>query len=147
MDRYTLMASKLTQLQEEWEPKDLDEVYNRKHGLAILVSKTRSIIRYSDGKLIFFFSTSLTKEQVKKQNIYKPILEDLIKMLEEKRWMLNWKLEHDHHNTEYPYGATDLNKSIGWFAGIVPKEALIKLVAYERWGLTWSDEKETWEEG
>jgi len=140
MDRYTLMVSKLTQLQEEWEPKDLDEVYNRKHGLAILVSKTRSIIRYSDGKLIFFFSTSLTKEQVKKQNIYKPSLEDLIEM---------WKKENTpllieiYENTCIAYGDTTQPER----HSDTIKEAIIQLLAYKKWHLVWSDEKEDWEEG
>jgi len=143
MDRYTLMVSKLTQLQEEWEPKDLDEVYNRKHGLAILVSKTRSIIRYSDGKLIFFFSTSLTKEQVKEQNIYKPTLEQLIEMLntDDCYWEL-WKTKGEKEDRYKGY----IKDKIG-VGDKTYKIVALKLVAYERWDLTWSDEKETWEEG
>jgi len=143
MDRYTLMASKCKLLQEEKVLGFKDEVWYRGEIYTII-----NIVSSYPISLYTIKSENYNEMPVVPPNelIYRPTLKDLIKMLEEKRWMLNWKLEHDHHNTEYPYGATALNKSIGWFAGIVPKEALLKLVAYERWGLTWSDEKETWEE-
>jgi len=133
MDRYTLMCSKLTQLQDEWEPKTGDWVYRKD-------KKEKFCLYYNEEH-----GAPPRKYIDPYTAVYLPSLEALIEMLEEKRWMLNWKLEYDHHNTEYPYGTTDLDKSIGWFAGIVPQEAMLKLVAHELWKLTWDEKKETWE--
>jgi hypothetical protein len=113
MDRYMLMASKLTQLQN----------------LRIGIDYKKMSGQY---------------DRLKKTFLKVPSLEDLIEMLGKISWRLK-KVEVDVDKYSYEAWTWKMPKD-GLWAGS-PQEALLKLVAYERWGLTWSEEKEAWEEG
>jgi hypothetical protein len=112
MDRYMLMASKLTQLQN----------------LRIGIDYKKMSGQY---------------DRLKKTFLKVPSLEDLIEMLDtdDCYWEL-WKTKGEKEDRYKGY----IKNKIG-VGGKTYKIAALKLLAYKRWGLTWSDEKETWEEG
>jgi len=141
MDRYTLMVSKLTQLQDEWEPKRFDIVWYDNQAWHI-TSKDPLCYYLRADKQNDLFASKIEKGLL----IYKPSLEALIEMLEEINilWEIRKEFATTHKNSiEYWYCAINCNNE---YTGNIPKIALLKLVAYERWGLIWSDEKKTWEE-
>jgi len=130
MDRYTLMCSKLTQLQEEWKPVLGDDTTGRT-GFGV-----KTLVSLEDISWI---------NRNRSENFYLPSLEDLIAMLEEINilWEIRKEFATTKNSIEYWYCAINCNNE---YTGNIPKIALLKLAAYERWGLTWSDEKETWED-
>jgi hypothetical protein len=135
MDRYTLMCSKLTQLQEEWEPETGDWVYRKD-------KKEKFCLYYNEEH-----GAPPRKYIDPYTAIYLPSLEDSIGMLEDILWTIS-KIPGEY----IALNRLDL-KAHGnlsprtYFTGKNPQEALLKLLAYERWNLLWSNEKETWEEG
>jgi hypothetical protein len=127
MDRYTLMCSKLTQLQEELDGWDY-----------CIIHKCKTVLDWECQPICpEIFDKEPTKRCYETDWISLPSLEDLIEMLGKKYRGLDYFYETE----------VWIAYSIKWFKrGKVPEEALLKLVAYEKWGLTWSDEKETWED-
>jgi hypothetical protein len=140
MDRYTLMASKLTQLQEGWEPKVGDKIHTTK----LKYNYTIQAI-YNDGIFHGYNAKGDYCTILNEYNpIYLPFLEQLIGMLEREA--------RDNEDAILICGVRgEYEAKRLWgeklFKGKTPQEALLKLLAYEKWGLTWSDEKEDWEEG
>jgi len=139
MDKYPLMCSKLTQLQEEWEPKVGDKVNSTHYGDKGIILRV-----YNDSCLTILLEDGLEYFDDIKNLIYKPSFEDLIEMLGKISWRLK-KVEVDVNRYSYEAWTWKMPKD-GLWAGS-PQKALLKLVAFEKWGLTWDDEKETWEEG
>ncbi len=138
MDRYTLMCSKLTQLQEEKVLGFKDEVWYK--------SEIYSIIDTVSSYPIFLYtikSENYNEMPVVPPNelIYRPTLEDLIKMLGKISWRLR-KVEVDVNRYSYEAWTWKMPEN-GLWAG-TPQKALLKLVAYERWGLRYNEENETW---
>jgi len=135
MDRYTLMVSKLTQLQDEWEPKRFDIVWYDNQVWHI-TSKDPLCYYLRADKQNDLFASKIEKGLL----IYKPSLEALIEM---------WKKENTpllieiYENTCIAYGDTTQPER----HSDTIKEAIIQLLAYKKWHLVWSDEKEDWEEG
>jgi len=138
VDRYTLMASKLTQLQEEWKPKVGDKVLyqGEKYFITKITSGYIVLCPLNKGDEICVIKI---KELLL---IYKPSLEALIEMLEdEKNLALDRLYEEDTKTIIYSARIPGLWEH---FDSNSFKEALIQLAAYERWGLTWDEKKETW---
>jgi len=142
MDRYTLMASKLTQLQEGKVLGFKDEVWYRGEIYTII-----DIVSSYPISLYTIKNGNYNEMPVvpPKELIYRPSLEDLIGMLEEHRKskgqcdctvcvncafdrFLNAQLDADCEGKILSF-----------------KEYWLKLVAYERWGVSWNEKKETWE--
>jgi len=139
MDRYTKMCKELTQLQEEWEPKVGDRVWgigNKIMGFIIGISMMDKIIyiTINNAESLYVVKGSTC--------IFIPSLEVFIEMLGKISWELK-KVEVDVGKYSYEAWTWKMPKD-GFWAGS-PHKAILKLLAYERWGLTWSDEKETWE--
>jgi len=142
MDRYTLMVSKLTQLQDEWEPKRFDIVWYDNQAWHI-TSKDPLCYYLRADKQNDLFASKIEKGLL----IYKPSLEALIEMLEYNGdWHFIGSGKGIHGKSNYYQVKQLANKPYKVFGSNIPQEALLKLVAYERWGLIWSDEKKTWEE-
>jgi hypothetical protein len=134
---YTKMCSLLELLQGEWEPEIEDKVFFTE------CNSTHSIIKKwmplrKDGD--FYYDLSFGKQVKKKDIIYLPDSDKLIAMLEKfLRWHLHCRgklepiywVETEHYNR--------------FFEGSTPQEALLKLVAFERWGLTYNEKDERWE--
>jgi hypothetical protein len=138
MDRYTLMCSKLKQLQEEWEPKVGDTCYSPTEKQYYIFGSL-GLGYYQDTQKFYWIEEKDYSETLLDKEYYSwlPTLEDLIEMLGEKFRGLDYFYETKIW----------IAYSVGWFKkDKTHKEALLKLVAYERWGLTWDDEKKDWDE-
>jgi len=151
MDRYTLMASKCKLLQEEKVLGFKDEVWYRGEIYTII-----NIVSSYPISLYTIKSENYNEMLVvpPKELIYRPTLEQLIEMLGERKrkdknmpWTINYIANIAYRKVvDKGYRAWDyLDKP--YYYGKSPQEALLKFVAYERWGLRYNEEKETWEEG
>ena len=149
MDKYTLMCSKLTPLQEEWEPKVGDKYrWNCKlcfgHPQNLRAEEFIEIVHFKnetkndlvDGWECGCGSSDINIEQ---PLIWLPTLEQLIEILEGIYIFLSFNKINNEWTASNPQTTCQFN-------GNTHQEALLKLVAYEKWGLTWSDEKEAWED-
>jgi hypothetical protein len=171
MDKYTLMCSKLTQLQEGWKPKVGDKVWRKYTIFGEEIDKTIwkddnqrmeiIILTFKSSCEGYFHATNKngderifkTPEDLYKSTcIYLPSLEDLIEMLEGIEFrLLHFQGYGDKKEWHFGWQARfEFTESNNWrdmqLYGDTSKEAFLKLVAYEKWGLVWSEEKETWED-
>ena len=127
MDKYTLMCSKLKPLQEGWEPKTGDWVYRK--------DKEEKFCLYYNEE----HGAPPRKYIDPYTAVFLPSLEQLIEILEGIYIFLSFNKINNEWTASNPQTTCQFN-------GNTHQEALLKLVAYEKWGLTWSDEKEAWED-
>lgn len=148
MDNYIKMCAGLQELQEGWEPKVRNRIYSKRLKKEMTITHIYNEGYYAIDIKGNGFITLLGEV------IYKPSLEDLIGMLEEKSqkgklrpWDLNYIANENYRKikTKAYRAWTYLDEPC--YYGNTPQEALLKLVAYELYGKVWNKDKEGWEEG
>jgi len=143
MDKYTLMCNKLKQLYDY--PKIRQIIIKEKTMEEHLILRSIDMGPEPGGWDTFNLTTKKYDYLDEEEDIWfiKPSLEDLIEMLED--------MAKDNEDAIFICGAKgsyEAKRSWGekLLKANTTQEALLKLVAYKRWGLVWSDEKADWEE-
>ena len=160
MDKYTLMASKLKPLQDEWEPRIGDRVSFRnslrfKYGYSYKIIVSNITFSPTNTKIVLkninscgndSIDISLPKERFRLT--WLPSLEDLIEIWKYNGdWIFMVSGKGVHGKSNYYQVKQLANKPYKVFGDKTLQEALLKLVDYERWSLVWSGEKEEWVNG
>lgn len=148
MDKDVKMCSLLEPLQKGWKPKVGDSIsFNQ--SISII-----HYIAYDEGNFICLFMYYNGEEYVQRFKnskilIFLPNTDQLIAMLEKHNkkhkyvyWNLENPIEATHYKWRIVFRSSGKNHS---HQGKTHKIALLKLVAFELYGLTWDDKGERWE--
>jgi hypothetical protein len=137
MTKYTSMCSKCKPLQEEKVLGFKDEVcYKNEIYTIINIVSSYPISLYTIKNKNYNEMPVVSPKEL----IYRPYLEQLIEMLEDREWSLNRGNPKTYAENWLIITITPSHT----YTGKTPQEALLKLLAYECWGLTWDEEKEDW---
>jgi hypothetical protein len=141
MDKYTLMASKLTPLQEEWEPKVGDKVNSTHYGGRGIILRV-----HNDGCITILLDGHEYFDDMKNL-IFKPSLEDLIEMYKKTLPECEQKALNIETVILDDISTCILEECPNWLPVLDSiKENVLCIVTHKRWGLVWSDKKKTWED-